>query len=967
MASLHFPLLSHVYRTAIPYAVALAGALLTVWLAREVELDDLARRDHRFQREAQEQAESITRPFTEHLSTLEIVQRMLHTVAPLDEATLTRILDPLSHGTGLRGFAWAPRVAAAEQAEFERRGKARWGRSFAITALDAQRRLGRAPPRERWFPVEFGTLSDPRRSVVGLDLESLPELRPLIEEAIEEGTPLSSGYIPAALEPFSDRKMVALLVPVYATERIPLHREERRKAIRGLLVATLDIVDLFDVALAFGHGELHVGLFDFSRPEQAVRRWPPTDVDDAPAEPPDFPKYSRVFELAGHLWNVRVEADAAWLAANTNNRAHYVAAAGLLLSLLAFFTLRRLLGRSALAERLERSHGDVLNRQRAAENRASMLAMVVEQSPAAIMIANLRGRIEYVNDMFIEMTGYARDEAIGKPATLLDASGESDGAYREMHEAILANRTWRGELPGRRRDGRIFWERAIVAPIRDPDGDTTHVMAIGEDITELRGLMARLQESENRFRGAMTVMAEGLAVLSRDGVCYFANRAAAAILRHPERGLQRLEARRLPVQFLDPDGDAMPSPLENGRLMAALCARRELRNRVVGLRFRDGAVGQDQVVVELNRVGLLRLAPHQHAPGEHGPACAVEHALVGDAAGAVVGGVRHVQVVVHQPGAAVKVKAVQVGFGARLAQQRADLAAHNLTAQRDAEGVDAAVAALARFGGAQAPPGRAGVDDLAAGQRGAVANDDLLDHVVKMVLAGAQGGAGDGHRGAGHVFQHNQATVVRGHVCVALRGNAQEVHGPVEFHAPGHVQIGAVLQERGVQRGEGASVAQAGAQVRAHDLLFGSGGRPRETSRHGALRQRDGVGEGLVEEPVHKDQVDPSVEPVRRHVEAGQRVARHACQRVVGRLDEGGQVRFAPLLHLCVWIGGLRELRGAGGAELLEPRGRGEFVEPPHRAQVMLPGGVKGRCCCRCGRHCCSSHAGTPASSLIQS
>jgi diguanylate cyclase (GGDEF)-like protein/PAS domain S-box-containing protein len=590
MASLRFPLLGHVYRTAIPYAVALAGALLTVWLAREVELDDLARRDHRFQREAQEQAESITRPFTEHLSTLEIVQRMLHTVAPLDEATLTRILDPLSHGTGLRGFAWAPRVAAAEQAEFERRGKARWGRSFAITALDAQRRLGRAPPRERWFPVEFGTLSDPRRSVVGLDLESLPELRPLIEEAIEEGTPLSSGYIPAALEPFSDRKMVALLVPVYATERIPLHREERRKAIRGLLVATLDIVDLFDVALAFGHGELHVGLFDFSRPEQAVRRWPPTDVDDAPAEPPDFPKYSRVFELAGHLWNVRVEADAAWLAANTNNRAHYVAAAGLLLSLLAFFTLRRLLGRSALAERLERSHGDVLNRQRAAENRASMLAMVVEQSPAAIMIANLRGRIEYVNDMFVEMTGYARDEAIGKPATLLDASGESDGAYREMHEAILANRTWRGELPGRRRDGRIFWERAIVAPIRDPDGDTTHVMAIGEDITELRGLMARLQESENRFRGAMTVMAEGLAVLSRDGVCYFANRAAAAILRHPERGLQRLEARRLPVQFLDPEGDAMPSPLENGRLMAALCARRELRNRVVGLRFRDGAV-----------------------------------------------------------------------------------------------------------------------------------------------------------------------------------------------------------------------------------------------------------------------------------------------------------------------------------------------------------------------------------------
>ena len=51
------PLLNrHVYRTAIPYAVALAGALLTLWLAREVLVGDLARRDNRFQREAQEQA-----------------------------------------------------------------------------------------------------------------------------------------------------------------------------------------------------------------------------------------------------------------------------------------------------------------------------------------------------------------------------------------------------------------------------------------------------------------------------------------------------------------------------------------------------------------------------------------------------------------------------------------------------------------------------------------------------------------------------------------------------------------------------------------------------------------------------------------------------------------------------------------------------------------------------------------------
>ena len=579
-----------VFRAVISYAVAVAGASLTLWLTHEVMNGDEARREHRFRREAQEQTESITRPFEEQLSTLEILQRVLHAVDGIDEATLTRILDPLSRGAGLRGFVWAPRITAEERAGFERHGKTRRGTSFSIAEFDAQGRLERAPPRERHFPVTFGIPPEASRDVAGLDLASLPELGPLIEEAIEEGTTLSGGYVPSSLAPAAGRKMVTFVTPVYATGRIPLHREERRAAIRGLLVATLDIVDLFDVALAFGHGELHVSLFDYGQREQAVRRWPPTDADGNPPDRRDLPGYSRNFELAGHVWTVRVDASPAWLAANTTGRANYIAAFGLILTLVLFFTLRRLLGRSALAEKLERSHGDVLTRQREAENRAGMLSKVVEQSPAAIMIADLRGRIEYVNDMFVEMTGYARDEAIGKTATLLTVSGEGDGAYREMHEAILSNRAWHGELPDRRHDGRIFWQRVIVAPIRDPDGNTTHVMTIGEDITELRGLTARLQESENRFRGAMAVMAEGLAVLSQDGVCHFANRTAAAIFRYPEHGPQPLDTRQLPVQFLDDDRKTVPNPLESRRTLSALCTRRELRNRMVGLRFRDGTV-----------------------------------------------------------------------------------------------------------------------------------------------------------------------------------------------------------------------------------------------------------------------------------------------------------------------------------------------------------------------------------------
>lgn len=79
----------------------------------------------------------------------------------------------------------------------------------------------------------------------------------------------------------------------------------------------------------------------------------------------------------------------------------------------------------------------------------------------------LQGRIEYVNDMFVKTSGYERNEVIGKLATLLGAETEAGAAYREMHEAIMSGRVWHGELPSRRRTGGIYWERVLIAPVKD--------------------------------------------------------------------------------------------------------------------------------------------------------------------------------------------------------------------------------------------------------------------------------------------------------------------------------------------------------------------------------------------------------------------------------------------------------------------------------------------------------------------
>ena len=574
----------------MPYVVGLLGLLITGWLAREVAVSDRERLEQRFQREAHEQAEAVIRPFADQLAIFEVLQRMFHTVAEIDESTFDRILDPLSRSAGLRGFGWAPMVASGDRGEFERLGKKRWGESFVISEFGPDGKMVARERQDRYLPVLFQIPVEARRRLHGLDLYSVAKRRPLIDRSIEEGAPQSSGAISSPGTPVAEANLVLFYAPVYRSGQVPMLREERRKTIQGVLMAVLNVGELLDVTMASSRSDLHVSLFDFDAPARAVRRWTAERAGAAGFVGEAAFAFSRNFELADHVWTVRVEADQAWMDANASGREKGVALVGIALTVLLFLSLRRLIGRSALADELESTHDTIVQQQRAAEDRARKLSMVVEQNPATIFITDLQGHIEYVNDMFVETSGYTRNEAVGMLATRLAVDTQGHAAYRAMHEAIRAGVAWQGELPSRRRDGHVYWERVLMAPVKDDEGTITNYMAIKEDISELRDLMSQLQESENRFRSAMSAMAEGLAVLSPDGTCFFANRAAERILGYPENGLQSANVRQLPMQFLDIREQPIPNPLENSEIMLSLCRERELRNRVVGLRFPDGAL-----------------------------------------------------------------------------------------------------------------------------------------------------------------------------------------------------------------------------------------------------------------------------------------------------------------------------------------------------------------------------------------
>lgn len=97
---------------------------------------------------------------------------------------------------------------------------------------------------------------------------------------------------------------------------------------------------------------------------------------------------------------------------------------------------------------------------------------------------DLEGNITYVSKAFIDISGYSKSELIGKKHNLVKNESVSSSLYSELWDYITHNRTWRGEINNRRRDGAEYWIKATIYPNFNQSGEKTGFTSIGIDITD---------------------------------------------------------------------------------------------------------------------------------------------------------------------------------------------------------------------------------------------------------------------------------------------------------------------------------------------------------------------------------------------------------------------------------------------------------------------------------------------------
>ncbi len=128
---------------------------------------------------------------------------------------------------------------------------------------------------------------------------------------------------------------------------------------------------------------------------------------------------------------------------------------------------------------------------------ARKISKVITESQIIVMITDLAGKIKYVNPEFTNVTGYTSGEVTGESPAILKSGNKSKAEYKQLWDTILSGQDWHGEFLNKKKNGELYWEEAVISPVKDADGNITNFIAIKEDITAKRIAMEELVQAKN--------------------------------------------------------------------------------------------------------------------------------------------------------------------------------------------------------------------------------------------------------------------------------------------------------------------------------------------------------------------------------------------------------------------------------------------------------------------------------------
>lgn len=138
------------------------------------------------------------------------------------------------------------------------------------------------------------------------------------------------------------------------------------------------------------------------------------------------------------------------------------------------------------------SSRDITDRKHA-DDQLRLISRVFDRAAEGVLITDEKQKILTVNNAFTTVTGYPREEVIGKTPAILQSGKQTAEFYKSMWETLRTNGWWQGEIWNRRKNGELYLEWLSINAVTDEQGNVINYIGMFSDITLVKESRQRME------------------------------------------------------------------------------------------------------------------------------------------------------------------------------------------------------------------------------------------------------------------------------------------------------------------------------------------------------------------------------------------------------------------------------------------------------------------------------------------